>query len=232
MKTTAYGRRGRFGLGTIDHFAPFHRSMREPPARQPVAMQKPGAVQDTELNNAKIRTAGVGTTVQRFPSHRSTKPRSAREAPEPDWYEPTATQSLLVRHTTPFSELTIQAAGCGPGCNDQPALASAGTASPPTVPKVSMIATARRPTTPAGFRRESRRPKDRLASLTLGLSVFRRPLRPDSRIVLTASSMTPRTSEPVGERIDFTSYPFGALVLVELGGGRTLRMAVGPGRAV
>jgi hypothetical protein len=120
-------------------------------------MQKPGAVHDTELRDAKIRTAGVGTTVQRFPSHRSTRARSARVLPEPDWYEPTATQSLLERHTTPFSELTIQAAGCGLGCNDQPALASAGTGNAPRVPNVSMIATATRPTTPAGSRRAESR---------------------------------------------------------------------------
>jgi len=152
MKTTAYGNRGRFGLGTTDHVVPFHRSMSEPPARQPVAMQKLGAVHDTEYNNANNRTEGVATTVQRFPSHRSTNPCSSGPILVTAWYEPTATQSSAVRHTTPFNELTIHAAGCGLGCNDQPELASAGTVNPPTIPIASMIATARRPTTLVGFR--------------------------------------------------------------------------------
>jgi len=151
MKTTAYGKRGRFGLGTTDHVFPFQRSMSEPPARQPVAMQKPGAVQDTELNSANNRTEGVGTTVQRFPSHRSTNPCSSGPILVTAWYEPTATQSLVVRHTTPFSELTIHAGGCGLGCNDQPVLALAGTVIPATIPTVSMIVTATRPTTLVGF---------------------------------------------------------------------------------
>ena len=58
---------------------------------------------ETELNNAKSRTAGVGTTVQRFPSQRSARVLSA--ASENRWKLPTAHTSFADRAAIAFSEL-------------------------------------------------------------------------------------------------------------------------------
>src|SRR5258707_7495123 len=84
--------RGGFGVGSIVHAEPFHRSARVPWSEPPTARQADGAVQFTpeKIADWVPDGFGVGWTVQAVPFQRSA---AVRAIPEAEGGPPAAVQA-------------------------------------------------------------------------------------------------------------------------------------------
>ncbi len=103
---------GGFGVGSIVHAEPFHRSARVPWSEPPTARQADGAVQFTpeKIADWVPDGFGVGWTVQAVPFQRSA---AVRAIPEAECCSPTAVQADGEVHEIPPRKVWTEPTGLG-----------------------------------------------------------------------------------------------------------------------